>query len=92
MGSFREGLFQIPALLIAAFFFSIILLLNYLGYRTRKRIINRYPEKELEFGPAEGALLGLMGLLLAFSFGMAATKFESRRQTIVDEVMLLNKL
>ena len=90
MDSFREGIFQIPALLIALVFFIVIFSLNYLGYSTRKRISRLYPEKELELGTGEGALLGLMALLLAFSFGMAATKYESRRQKIIDEVNLLN--
>jgi hypothetical protein len=90
MDSIREGVFQIPALLIALVFFIVIFTLNFLGYSTRKRLSKLYPEKELELGTGEGALLGLMGLLLAFSFGMAATKYESRRQKVIDEVNLLN--
>jgi hypothetical protein len=31
-----------------------------------------------------------MALLLAFSFGMAATKFETRRQGIIDEANIMN--
>ena len=90
MDSLREGVFQIPALLIGLVFFCIIFSLNYIGYSTRKRLSKLYPEKELELGTGEGALLGLMGLLLAFSFGMAATKYESRRQKVIDEVQQLN--
>lgn len=90
MDSIREGVFQIPALLIAVVFFIMIFSLNYLGYSTRKKLSKLYPEKELELGTGEGALLGLMGLLLAFSFGMASTKYESRRQKVIDEVNLLN--
>jgi len=33
----------------------------------------------------EGAVFGLMGLLLAFTFGSAAVRFETRRQLIVEE-------
>ena len=76
---------QIPAALIAPFFFIIILGLNWFGYRTRKRISRLYPNKEIAFGTAEGSLLGLMALLLAFSFNMAATKHEGRRQIIIEE-------
>jgi hypothetical protein len=91
MNSFRESLFQIPASpLVAIVFFAIILAMNWLGYTIHKRIVRQYPDKEVELGTSEGSLLGLMALLLAFSFSMAASKFESRRQTIVDEANLLN--
>ena len=33
----------------------------------------------------EGAVFGLMGLLLAFTFGSAAVRFETRRNLIVEE-------
>jgi prepilin signal peptidase PulO-like enzyme (type II secretory pathway) len=90
MHSFREGLFQIPAFFIVAIFFIFIFILNWIGYSFRKRFARLQPDKELELGTVEGSLLGLMALLLAFSFSMAATKFESRRQTIIDEANLLN--
>jgi len=90
MNSYRESLLQVNVLLIAAVFFIIILVLNWLGYLLRKRITRKYPNKEIGLGTGEGSLLGLMALLLAFSFGMAATKYESRRQTIVDEANLIN--
>jgi hypothetical protein len=77
-------------LMISAVFFTIILLLNWLGYLLKKRITRKYPDKELGLGTGEGSLLGVMALLLAFSFGMATTKYESRRQTIVDEANLIN--
>ena len=78
MNNLREFLFQVPALLIALILFIIIFVLNWLGYRTKKRASQLYPNKELGLGTGEGALLGLMALLLAFSFGMASTKYESR--------------
>ena len=33
-----------------------------------------------------GASLGLLALLLAFTFGLAASRFETRRQVFLDEV------
>ncbi len=36
-------------------------------------------------GTVEGALLALLGLLIAFSFSGAAARFDTRRQQIVDE-------
>jgi len=37
------------------------------------------------FGPVEGAIFGLLGLILAFSFGGAAGRFERRQILVVDE-------
>ena len=37
------------------------------------------------FGALEGAVFGLLGLLVAFTFSGAATRFEMRAQLIVDE-------
>ncbi len=37
------------------------------------------------FGPLAGAVFALMGLLLAFTFSGAATRFEAKRQLIVAE-------
>jgi hypothetical protein len=76
--------------LIAFIFFIQIYVLNWLGYWLKKRIIKRHPDKNISLGTAEGALMGLMALLLAFTFGMTSTKFETRRQTIIDEANLLN--
>jgi hypothetical protein len=90
MNSFREGLFQVNAMLIAFVFFIQIYALNWLGYWVKKRIVKRHPDKTTSLGTAEGALMGLMALLLAFTFGMTSTKFESRRQIIIDEANLLN--
>lgn len=36
-------------------------------------------------GPLEGAVFGLMGLVMAFSFSGAASRFDARRQMIVQE-------
>lgn len=36
-------------------------------------------------GTVEGALLALLGLIIAFSFSGAAARFDARRQQIVDE-------
>lgn len=90
MDPFREKIFQVNAFLIASIFFVIIYAMNWLGYYVKKRIVQHKPEKDLSLGTAEGALMGLMALLLAFTFGLASSKYETRRQTIIDEANLLN--
>lgn len=42
-------------------------------------------EKEAPVGAMVGAILGLLAFMLAFTFSMAATRFDSRRQTVLSE-------
>lgn len=42
-------------------------------------------EKEAPVGALVGATLGLLAFLLAFTFGMAANRFDVRRQAALDE-------
>ncbi len=78
--------FQIPAWVIAIVIFLLILFANWVGYNYRKKLFEKKPEDIPEnLGTLEGSLLGLLALMLAFSFGMGATKFESRRSLAVHE-------
>jgi len=78
--------FQIPVWMIAIVIFFLILFTNWLGFNYRKRLSEKKPENIPEnLGTLEGSLLGLLALMLAFSFGMGATKFESRRSLAVHE-------
>lgn len=66
-------------------FFGILLMMEaglYIGARQRARDIK---STGTGFGVLEGCLFGLLGLILAFSFSGAATRFDSRRQVIVEE-------
>ncbi len=79
-------LFQVPAALIAIVLFGLIILTNWLGIRLGSIQAKKSPEEvQSGLGAIEGSLIGLTALMLSFTFGMAATKFESRRQVIVDE-------
>ena len=42
-------------------------------------------EKEAPVGGMAGATLGLLAFMLAFTFGMAASRFEDRRQVLLSE-------
>src|SRR6059058_6240216 len=41
--------------------------------------------KEAPVGTMVGATLGLLAFILAFTFGLAATRFDTRRQLLLDE-------
>lgn len=56
------------------------------GYRLgRWRHTHVAEEKEPPVGAMVGSILGLLAFLLAFTFGMAASRFDARRQTVLDE-------
>ena len=56
------------------------------GRRAGTRRIVRDPEgARAGVGAVEGAVFGLLGLLVAFTFGGAASRFDSRRQLVVEE-------
>lgn len=56
------------------------------GYRFgRRRQAGTGAEKEAPVGAMAAAILGLFAFLLAFTFGMAAARFEARRQAVLDE-------
>lgn len=42
-------------------------------------------EKESSLGPVVASILGLLAFLLAFTFSLAATRFDARRQAVLDE-------
>src|SRR6187399_1003979 len=42
-------------------------------------------EKEAPVGAMVGATLGLLAFMLAFTFGMAASRFDSRKQLVLEE-------
>ncbi len=56
------------------------------GHRfARYRLKHAPEEKEQPVGGMVGALLGLLAFMLAFTFGLASTRFEARRQVLLSE-------
>ena len=53
-----------------------------LGGHRRRRAEH---EQETPVGAMVGATLGLLAFVLAFAFGMAATRFDTRKQLVLDE-------
>jgi hypothetical protein len=57
-----------------------------LGRRAGRRRVAQLGEGVLDgFGAVEGAVFALLGLLMAFTFSAAASRFEARRDLIVRE-------
>lgn len=85
-----QSIQMLPAFYLALPFFLLLILINWLGYRFKNHHIRKFPGIEhIGIGPTEGSLLGLTALLLSFTFGITATKYEARRQLIVKEANLI---
>jgi hypothetical protein len=70
-------------------FLGMVLLLD-LGRRIGARRLALDPEgARVGLGVVEGAVFSLLGLLLAFTFAGAATRFEGRRHLIVEEANII---
>ncbi len=74
------------AFLSAVCLFILMLVFFEFGRRIGTRRLARDPEGLAKgIGAAEGAVFGLLGLILAFTFSGAATRFEERRHLIAQE-------
>lgn len=69
----------LAAALLVALLFAAILASLEVGWRMGRR--RPLPAQ----GAVEAAVLGLMGLLMAFAFSGAATRFDSKRELVVQE-------
>ena len=66
-------------------FLGMLILLE-VGRRIGVRRLAEDPEgAEAGVGTVEGAVFALLGLLIAFTFSGAATRFDTRRQLIIEE-------
>ena len=66
--------------------FICILLFNLIGAKVSNYIKKHNPDaKTVGTGPLENALLGLLALLLSFTFGLSSSRFDARRSLIVQE-------
>ena len=76
----------LPLWALFVFILLIVLLSVESGYRLgRYRRSRQEQEKEAPVGTMVAATLGLLAFILAFTFGLAAARFDARRQVLLDE-------
>jgi hypothetical protein len=63
----------------------IVLLSVEAGYRVGRSRGRRVHEMETPVGEMVASTLGLLAFMLAFTFGLAASRFDAKRQLLVDE-------
>ena len=74
------------AFTIGIFVFILVTLSYWAGNRLRMRAISRDPEHvKTDVKTINGMLIGLLGLLLAFTFSMANSRYDDRRKVIIEE-------
>jgi hypothetical protein len=72
--------------LLVVLLFLLLLLAGEWGFRhgrSRRARIDEHTRSQTV--TIQGAILGLLGLLLGFTFAMAVSRFDSRKQLMVDE-------
>jgi len=87
LGDIRESMHPNLILFVCALGVLVgVITLQGVGRRIGKRRLEAGGEgARVGFGAVEGALFGLMGLLIAFTFSGAAARFDARRQLIMQE-------
>jgi len=79
----------VAALLAAALFVGMLILLE-IGRRVGNLRLARDPKgARAGTGVVEGAVFALVGLLIAFTFSGAASRFDQRRDLIVQETNMI---
>jgi hypothetical protein len=69
---------------------ALVMLAVSIGYRRGLRVYRADPkEPEAPVGSVVGAVLGLLAFILAFTYGIAASRFDTRKQLLLDEVNAL---
>lgn len=77
----------ILSILFAAGLFGGVLACLRIGWRIgRKRLETLGEDGQAGLGALDGAVFGLMGLLIAFTFTGAATRFDARRSLVTEHV------
>ncbi len=91
-GSLSDWLSDLSIVAIGIGTLAVMLIAAGAGYLTRKARERRWPKEERESGESVaqegyllGSMLGLLGLLLAFSFGMVLNRYEARRELVTSE-------
>ena len=86
-------LYDLNELWIVAFLMAVMLLASELGYRVGRRWHSDTHDAGREvFVAMKVSMLGLLALLLAFAFGMAADRFTERQRLVTDEANMLHRV
>jgi hypothetical protein len=80
-----EPLDVLPLWLLLGTILLVVLLSVEAGYRVGNMRSHQVKEQETPVGEMVAATLGLLAFVLAFTFGLAANRYDARRQLLLDE-------
>jgi hypothetical protein len=79
-------LYGTHGIVIQCIFLAVLLAATELGFRLGLRFQESTPaDTKSQIGAVEAALLGILALLLGFTMTMAVSRFDHRRQLVVEE-------
>ncbi len=81
-----EFIYDHSSLVITSCLFAAILLFNEIGFRAGRFVQGRTDnEVKLLTGSIQASILGLLALLLGFTFSMSIQRFDNRSHAVIDE-------
>jgi hypothetical protein len=80
-----EVLHETPAWLSGLGFLATLLLAAEVGYRAGRRTARRRGKAAEGLATVEGAVFGLLGLLLAFTYAFVTARADARKQAVIQE-------
>ena len=79
-------LHEIDTTVVISFLFALLVIAYVFGTRLRKFLEKKgMINGDTDLGTVEGSLLGLFAFFLAFTFSMSGSRFDKRRESIVQE-------
>lgn len=86
-------LYDFSSIAITAVLFGLIIAFNEMGFQVGRFIQNRTDEEIKELtGAIQASILGLLALLLGFTFSMSMQRFDSRSQAVINEANAVGTL
>lgn len=86
MELYDQFLRTMPLWLVFLFTVLVVLVSVYIGYRIGRYAQGRSKDDtQLSAGSVVAASLGLLAFMLAFTFGIAASRYDARKQIVLDE-------
>ncbi len=82
----EELLYGQSSVVIAVALFCAIILVNEVGYRIGRFVQSRTDKEVKELtGSIQASILGLLALLLGFTFSMSIQRYDSRSMALIEE-------
>ncbi len=82
----QEFLYSYSSIAISILLFMAIVFFNEIGYRAGRYIqVNTEEEVKVFTGSIQASILGLLALLLGFTFSMSMQRYDNRSMALIDE-------